>query len=254
MRKIIIISVLLGVYTPSNSLFAQKNRISLQQGMFNYFFDEDIPLYNKEKTTNFLNNWKYPPDHFGGHFNDYLGIQYKRTINQKSSVSIEYMHFSGVYQPLYINWTSGPRIKNEYRKKINISYYRTMQIKNKWDFNYGVGVNTQWGQDRWYIMSTWNGLEPHYMYYKRNDFGLNVRTGFDYSPIKQITIFSYVDFHGSVFLSYQSDGSEYLYGNFFEVHGDKIKPSAYNLSFNIGIGYNFNVKRLFLKEKVIIQK
>lgn len=253
MRKILILTILLGVYAPSNILFAQKNRISLQQGMFNYFFDKDIPLYNKEKVSN-NSYWKAPLFYLDGHLNDSWGIKFQRLLNTKSSISCEYMLYAAVYQPIYTNWTSGPRLQVERRKKINISYYRTMQIKNKWNFNYGAGVNTQWGQDRWYIMSTWNGLEPHYMYYKRKDFGLNVRTGFDYSPIKQLTIFSYIDFHGSVFLSYQSDGKEYLYGNFFEVHGDEIKPSVYNLSFNIGIGYNFNVKRLFLKEKVTRQK
>ena len=254
MRKILILTILLGVYAPSNILFAQKNRISLQQGMFNYFFDKKVPLYNKIQTSIPNGNLLSPLSYFGGHFNDSWGTQYRRVINNKSSISTELSIYKTSYQPIYTNWTSGPRLQVERRRKINISYYRTMQIKNKWNFNYGAGVNTQWGQDRWYIMSTWNGLEPHYMYYKRKDFGLNVRTGFDYSPIKQLTIFSYIDFHGTVFLSYQSDGSEYLYGNFFEVHGDEIKPSVYNLSFNIGIGYNFNVKRLFLKEKVTRQK
>jgi hypothetical protein len=239
MIRSVILTALLGIIVPSNALFAQKNRISLQQGMFNYFFDMDIPLYNKEKTTNLFNNWRYPPDHFGGHFNDYLGVQYKRIINDKSSVSVEYMHYSGVYQPLYTNWTSGPRIKNEKRTKLNLSYYRTVQIKNKWHYNYGAGVNTQWGQDVWYLLSTWGGLEPHYMYYKRNDFGLNIRTGFEYSPIRQLTFFSYIDFHSTLFLSYQSDGTEDKYGDFLKEHGDEIKASKNVLSLNFGIGYNF---------------
>lgn len=236
MKRLVLSFLLLGAMAPSNTLLAQENRISMQTGMFHQFFD-GTPLYNKDKITNYK-HWKFPLYYFGGHFNDSWGFKFQRTLNSKSNISSEYMIYSAVYQPMFSDWNVGPLMDSKRLHRINITYSRNLSLGNKWQFTYGAGINTQWGIERWFITSF--GLwESFYQNYYRKDFGLNLRTGVEYAPIKQITIFSYVDFQSTLFLKYPSDGNEDQFPEFFEQHGDEIKASMFDLSLNFGIGYNF---------------
>lgn len=242
MKRFIYILVFLGTILPSSALFAQKNRISLQSGLFHSFLD-GTPLFNKEQVTDY-HNLETPLYCFSGHFNDSWGLQYQRSINPKSRVSCEFMVYNATYQRVFPIRPKGPSLTSRRLNEINITYSRNTKIGDKWQFNYGVGVSTQWGVENWFLADVnYPGLgcylKPNSQFYFRNDLGVNLRSGIEYSPFSQLTLFSYIDFQGTLFLSYPSEGYEELYPYFFAEHGNEIKASRLNLSLNFGIGFNF---------------
>jgi hypothetical protein len=251
MKILLTVIVLFGIFAPNNTFYSQKNRISLQAGLFHHFFDE-TPLFNNEKVSN-TTHWRFPLYYFGGQFNDSWGIQFQRIINPNSSLSCEYMLYSAVYQPIFTNWVNtGPRIHSKRLHKVNITYSRKLTLNKKWKFNYGVGVNSQWGTEKYFLFSGQHSagfFEPHFQNRYRKDFGLNLRTGIEYSPIEQLTLFTFIDFLGTVFISYKSDGTEDSYPVFYEEYSDEIRASLLDLSLNFGIGYNFSWGPLFKRKK-----
>jgi len=98
MRITVITILILCVCTPSIIFGQNKNRISLQSGLFHAFFD-GTPIVNSEpinqskriQTRAILSNV------FHGVLNDSRGISYQRVLNKKSALSIEYMFFNAGY-------------------------------------------------------------------------------------------------------------------------------------------------------------
>jgi hypothetical protein len=112
-------------------------------------------------------------------------------------------------------------------------------------------VNTQWGVEKWFLTSGQHSAgfwEPHFQNRYRKDFGLNARIGIEYSPIKQLTLFTFIDFLGTVFISYKSDGTENSHPAFWQEHGDEVRANRFDLSLNFGVAYNFPWHSLFNKE------
>ena len=228
------------VVLPTTALFAQNNRISVQTGVFHSFMD-GTPLFNKEKVTDY-HNLETPLYCNSGHFNDSWGLQYQRSINEVSHISCEYMFYNATYQRIFPERQEDASLTSRRLNKVNVMYARNLPIGDHWKFNYGAGVSTQWGVENWFltqpqiIFCVW---QPNSQYYFRHDLGVNLRSGVEYSPIPQLTFFSSIDFQGTLFLSYTSEGLESLYPTFFENHGHKIKASRAAVSLNFGVGFNF---------------
>ncbi len=232
--------VLLGTIVPSNTLFSQKNRFSIQTGIFHQFFD-GTPIINTEHMiTN--TTWKIPQDILGGYLSDSWGLQYKRMITSKSAISCEYSLFMGTYLPPFATWVGGPRMYGRRLNKVNLTYSRKLTLNEHLDFVYGAGLNYQWGFEFYYLVSPPhpNDLFGKYFFRGyRKDFALNTRLGIDYKPIKYLTLFTYIDFLGSVYLKSENiDGIDTY--DFFNRNFNITKfPSRYDLSLNFGIGFNF---------------
>lgn len=241
MRGFIIIIVLLGSFAPSNTLFAQKNRVSFQVGLFHQFFD-GTPLVN---TTRTLNNTslRFPLSYFGAFVNDSWGLRYARKLNEKSSLSCEYSLYTGNFIPPFDTWEGNLRIELKRLAKWNITYSRNWQLSKQFEFTAGAGINYQWGFEGFRLSSPPypdDFVDKYYYWGYRKDLGLNARVGIDYSPIKQLTLYTHIDFLGAVFLESRDRYDEidtYTFMN--EKFGVTNLPSRYDLSLNFGIGFNF---------------
>jgi hypothetical protein len=243
MKLIKILFITLGAYVPSVLLSQNNNRISLQTGLFHSFFDGSA-IVNSEPTnpTKRIKNYKILSNLLQGILNDSRGINYQRKINSKFSLSIEYMTLIAGYEynQVFNNNNVKPVIVGRNLKYINLSFLKIIQLSEKFDFSYGSGFNYLWGHESLYHYTLYSGWgEPRFYGYDRKDFGINLRTGIEYTPIKRITLFTNVDFLGITYL-----GAEDLDGNnvakFYKDKFDlKNIPSRYDLSWRFGIGFNF---------------
>jgi len=224
-------------FVPSALLSQKNNRISIQTGLFHSFFDGSS-IINKE-----INNYKKVPRNlFGGVLNDSKGFGYQRKINSKSSISFEYMVLNTGYDYTEVINNSGvkPVIATRNLKSVNLNYSRILPISQKFDFVYGGGLNYLWGYEGLYHYTAYFGWgEPRFYGFYRNDFGINLRTGIEYKPIKWITLFTNFDILGIAYLGAEDiDGNnaEEFYNDKFDL---KNIPSRYDLSWRFGIGFNF---------------
>ena len=234
---------MLGAIVPSILFSQNNNRISLQTGLFHSFFDGSNTINSAPTNpTKRIKNYKLLSNLLQGVLNDSRGINYQRKINGKSTVSIEYMFLNTGYNYEEVINNSGvkPVIVSRDLKSINLGYSRNIQLSEKFDFVYGGGFNYLWGHERIYHYTAYHGWgEPRFYGYYRHDFGLNVRTGIEYTPIKWLTLFTNFDFLGIVYL-----GADDVFGNNAEeFYKDKFElkniPSRYDLSWRFGIGFNF---------------
>lgn len=240
MKKLIII-ILLGAIAPSNTLFAQFNRLNIHSGLFHLYFD-GTPIVNTERMiTN--PSLKSPLNILGGYINDSWNFEYQRKINLKSMLSVEYSKYKGIYIPPFGTWVGGPRIRARNINKINLTYCRITQVKEKLDFRYGAGINYRWGIENYTLSSPPypdDLVEKYFAGGNRKDVGLSLRAGLDYNLTKRLSFFTHLDFIYTVFLEAKNyyDGVEIQ--EFFKSKYEITKfPSRYNLSLNFGIGYNF---------------
>ena len=229
--------ILLGVLFFNFTSFSQENnRISLQTGLFHCFFDQ-TPIVNEvqnpfKKTASNL---------FGGILLDSKGIQYQRKLSENSTFSMEYMSLSAAYEPgqgktLEID----PILTTRNIKTININYSRKLNLSNKLFFIYGGGLNYLWGHETIYHYTLLNGWgEPRFYGYNRNDFGLNVRIGIEYSPLKWLTLYTNFDFLGIVYLGAKDTDGNNAQDYYKEKYGLTNIPSRFDLSWRFGIGFNF---------------
>lgn len=237
MKWFIILSFSLGVISP-NVLNAQnKNRISIQTGLFHNFFDK-TPIINTE-----LNNYKrVPRNFFKGMFIDSKGIQYERLLNNKSSISIEFMDLnSDVGTSKDLIREIDPMIYGRSIKTINVTYSRKVKLSDQFNFTFGSGVNYLWGHETIYLYSHWAGWgwESRFHAYYRNDWGLNLRSGIEYTPIKHLTLYTNFDFLGILFLGAADLDGENAANYYKEKYGRTNIPSRFDLSWRFGVGFNF---------------
>ena len=238
MRQLKMYCIILGALCAPSIIFCQKdNRISLQTGVIHNFFDGSS-LINKN-----LNQAKRRPKNlFGGALNDSRGIQFQRSLNSRSSISAEYTGLDAAYDyvEVFNNASVKPVVYARFLKFANITYLRNISIANKFRFIYGVGINYVWGFESIYHYTYFNGWgEPRFYGYHRTDFGLNARTGIEYSPIDWMTIYTHVDFLGIVYSGARDSWGNYAEKWYEEKFGLTNIPSRYDLSLNIGIGFNF---------------
>lgn len=242
--QIIIITITLGANAPS-VLYGQKptidstkekmNRISVQMGLFHYFFD-NAPILN-------VNHREYNGKPRSGLFNQLLissyGLQYDRKINKKNSLSVEAMIFANSYWgnrssfPIYSYSTPRSRVADRIFTTININYSRILKLSKQFDFIFGGGVNYRNGYEGIIVLRT----QSEYLIEGtlKNDFGLNAFIGIDYTPWKWLSIFTKIDFMGLVYLHDKENIKELRsYGNMPNYY-----PSRFDLSWRFGVGINF---------------
>lgn len=245
MKSFILYFLLLGSILPS-SIFSQNNRLSIQTGLFHETFDK-TPLINKSRTiTRF--NWKVPHSYFGGYLNESLGFQYQRKIIRNHFIGIEFMSRSCSY---YLRGFTlediGPFIVAKNTKKVNLIYFYKYNLNTSIKLTFASGINYIWGNELVYLYtppssSSW--YEPQFGTIERSDFGLNMRLGFEYSPLKWLTLYSDFDFLGIFYLrKISKKDSPYAlpatHEFFKENYGIEYLPSRWDLSWQFGIGFNF---------------
>jgi hypothetical protein len=211
-----------GVFIP-NAVFSQKkNRISLQSGLVNCFFDGS-PIINKPKVVDFLFDAK--------------GFELMRRI-KKSQISFEYMSFNGAYQyTLNYGKADAPaQFMWKQLKFITGFYNRELPMGTHWSFKYGAGATYTWGDAalHHYAFDLGSWTESQVTGYVSKDIGMNLKAGIDYIPIKWLTIYSNFNFLASI---YQKNNIDFSQSYTASYH--KNVPSRYSLFLRFGIGFNF---------------
>lgn len=246
--KRLIIIVALGVFFIPSVSFGQKsdstkmkmNRISLQTGLFHYFFDKS-PILN-------LNHREFAGKPRSGLFHQLfissLGVQYERKINTKNTLSFEFISFRNVY------WKHGDTypiedalVHERFFSTFNINYSRNISFLKKFDFIYGGGLNYRHGRETIIItrhpIAYWQGEWVYELIVDgslKNDFGLNTFVGIDYSPLKWLSLYTRVDFMSLVYIN-DKEAVKRFEENYNNVPSHF--PSRFDLSFRLGIGVNF---------------
>lgn len=240
----VILLMLLG-FNPSN-IFSQNNRLTIQTGLFHLNFDK-TPLINKSKTITHF-NWKVPHSYFGGYLNESLGFQYQRKIIKNNFIGMEFMSRScSYYLRGFTPEDIGPFIVAKNTKKVNLIYSYKYNLNTSINLTFTSGINYIWGNELVYLytpQSYGSWYEPQFGTIVRSDFGTNLRVGFEYSPLKWITLYSDLDFLGIFYLRKisEKDSSYALpatYEFFKENYGVNYLPSRWDLSWQLGIGFNF---------------
>jgi hypothetical protein len=232
------ISVLFILCLSSIAFSQLNNRISVGTGLFHSFFDGSA-IVNKN-----LNNYKRVPRNlFKGILTDSKGIQYQRILNKHSSISAEYMFLNTGYDYKVVinNPAVKPVLSSRNLKYVNLTYSRLFSLHDKFNFVCGAGLNYIWGHESLYHYTSNDGGwgESYFYGYYRHDFGLNLRTGIEYSPLKWLTVYTNFDFIGIVYLGTEDVAGKKI-GNFYnEKFNLKNIPSRYDLSWRFGIGINF---------------
>lgn len=215
------------------------NRISIQTGLFHYYFDK-TPIVNKNKTTNVGDLFNI----FGGHLNESLGLQYERKISEKSFLSLEFMRTKAQYYlGSYEKFTS-PFVLSRMIGIVNLHYTRKWNFEKNLFLSYGAGVNYIWGQETYFLENTTHqsgNVSPKFITSRRYDTGINLRCGIDYSPYEWLTLFTNIDFLGIITIYTRNTTyndikiPKYLKQNY----GLKNAPTSFDLSLRFGVGINF---------------
>lgn len=212
----------------SNAVFSQNyNRISVQSGLFNCFFDGSA-IVNSEPIK-------------GKHFKRRLlysqGIEFMRRF-RNSQISLEYMQFHGAYNyTLNYGKADAPaQFITKDQKYITAFYSRSLPINSHWNFQYGAGISYCWGSGslHHYAFNTGFFTESYETGYYSEDIGLNLKAGIEYTPIKWLTIYSNFNFLGSV---YQKNNIDFSQSYTASYH--KNIPSKYSVSWRFGVGLNY---------------
>ena len=246
MRKITILLIvaLRFIYSPSatfcqsnGSTIYKKNRISLQTGLFHYFFD-GAPILN----VNYRESSQGEPR--TGVFNQLLissiGLRYDRSLNKQSRVGIEVTSFRNTYWKHSVTFPDGdfynPPVPLVYFRSfltLNIDYLRVIFSSSDFNFITGGGLCYRRGPES--IIVNKGLFGPLLESSTKNDIGLNVFGGIEYSPIDWFTIYSKIDFMGLVYLHDKENIKELRsYGNMPNYY-----PSRFDLSWRFGVGINF---------------
>ncbi len=242
MSKKTILIILLGLFFTPSVLFSQitdtskikMNRISLQTGLFHYFFD-GAPILN-------INHREFAGEPRQGIFSQLfinsIGLQYNRKINNKNALSVEFMSFWNRY---YIHSDSLSNyfldeaiVFGRFFSTVNISYSRIQNLSTKFDLIYGGGVNYRNGRETILLGRSW--IELQLISSSKNDFGLNAFAGIDYTPLKWLTLYTRIDFMTLVYIN-DKEAIKRFKENYNNVPSHF--PSRYDLSLRFGIGVNF---------------
>lgn len=244
MKKVITIITVLGVLSTLSTAFCQeketesfkKNRISVQSGLFHYFFD-NAPILNVNYRE--FNGIKRP-----GVFNQLLissvGLRYERALNYKNRVGIEIMSFHNNYwkhldMDIEGDFFNPPEPVALGRRflTINIDYTNIIWSSNKLSFLIGGGLIYRRGSES--IIVNQGKFGPLLEGSFKNDIGLNIFSGIEYTPVKWLTIYSKIDLIGLVYLHDKESIEKLEYYSKMPGHF----PSRFDLSFKLGLGVNF---------------
>lgn len=223
MLKQFFIVIAFGTLLPNAIVAQDVNRIAVQSGVFNCFFD-GRPIVSGSRVKDILFDSK--------------GIVFTRRMN-KSQISLEYMKFSGAYG-YTLNFGSDfgklqPIWKNT--RYISGFYQRFIPFNKRWTVDYGIGVTYFWGTESYYHRS-WKNFgwtESYASGFGRQSLGVNVRTGIEYTPLHWLTVFSHFNFMAVAF----EENSIRPSNLYEEKYGMKNIPNKYTLSWRFGVGVNF---------------
>lgn len=221
----------------SDSLNLKKNRISLQTGLFHYFFD-NAPILN----LNYLDSESSLQKPFKGLLLNSIGIQYNRKINTRSAFSFEVMSFFNSYKkhsavPTDFLSLEEPLVFSRRFTTININFSQSNNIAHKLHFIYGAGINYRHGVESILINIL---LHPNWNEFIirstiKNDLGLSTFFGIEYTPLEWLTLYTKIDFIGFIYLN-DKKNIEHL-KSYTNMPGHY--PSRFDLSLRFGIGFNF---------------
>ena len=228
MYRFLYFLLILGATSPSITFAQNNNRISVQTGLFHSFFDSS-PLLNtnyKNKTRGVLN----------GLFYNSLGIQYSRKLNSESTITIEYMYFYEYYWNVHPNLIKNVITDRNYNT-FNLTYERFFPI-SKFNFTFGSGANYRNGSESivvsYYYLSYPGFWESQIEIRTINDFGVNLRVGIEYSPLKWITFYSKFDLVAFVYVHDKKKIQQLK-----DIYGYQNYPHRFDLSMRFGVGFNF---------------
>lgn len=229
--RVFFILMMVGFIYPTIIFSQGNNRISIQTGLFHSFFDKTTPYLNVNYRDK--NKMPYQRNLF---FNSYE-IQYQRKIDSLNAISIEGSYYFYGYMSV-----SNKLLKRVYSDRgfytINSSYKRSLNINDKFNFTYGGGLNLRFGNEGIIITYADLGSMPNAEILMESrqllDFGLNARTGIEYSPIKWLTLYSEFDLIGFIYVHDKKQIE--LIRDFY---GFKGYPKKFDLSWRFGIGFNF---------------
>ena len=206
-----------------------KNRISIQTGLFHSFFD-GTPMMNINHRNKYEPFRKLLYSSFGG--------QFRRQLNTRNAVMLEYMY----HNRRYLNVI--PELKNGVAEinynTINATYERNLPM-SRFDFTYGGGLNYRMGNEsvvadylEYYNYANQVYYEPVMKRRKLNDVGINLRVGMEYALARYLTIFSKIDLIGFVYVSDKSAIHDMQQQDQMNIY-----PRRFDLSWRFGIGFNF---------------
>ena len=230
MRAFVLL-LLLGLACPNISFSQASNRISIQTGLFHTFFDKSSPFLNLENRDK--SKIPYQKNFF---FNSYE-LQYQRKIGELNAISVEGSYYFNTYAKVY-----GQDFKEAYYARgyytINASFIRCLKINDRFNYRYGGGVNYRLGHED--VVFNYPSLEksqnPNVFMESRKvrDFGINARSGLEYSPLDWLSLYSELDFIGFV---YVHDKKQIKLIK--DDYGFNGYPVRFDLSWRFGVGFNF---------------
>ena len=238
MRKHKLVIMILGVLCiPDITLAQDKNHISVQTGLLHCFFN-GAPMMN----TSFPNKANKP---FNGLLINSLGLDYKRDLNSRNSLIVGYRTFWEIYDKNTNAYPiNKPVICERHYFTVNVNYCRNNPITEKLNLIYGGGINFRHGFESIIITRGIIGYiqnDPNQPIYElllesliKNDPGLNAFSGIEYTPLKWLTFSTRIDLLGTLRFN-DRDGKEEMK----EVYDSPQYPSRFDLSFNLGVGFNF---------------
>jgi hypothetical protein len=221
--------IILGVLCAPSIIFCQsKNRVSIQTGLMHCFFDRS-PLIN----------FKYPskeikPLH--GIFLSSVGLQYSHNINSDFELSIETNYFYVGYRKPIIEEIYGQAISRGYLS-FNFTAERFINFSKKNYFTYGCGIDYRHGAES--IGVAYGEIAPGINEVlvevcRRRDFGLISSVGYEYRPLRFLSLFTKIDLLGMVYINDKAAQNRLK-----EFYGISKYPSRFDLSMKLGVGFNF---------------
>ena len=223
MKKTTILLMVLGALVPS-IIFCQKNRMSIYTGLFHEYFDGSPMLnvnYHSDE-SGFLRDRLY---------NSY-GIEYLRILNSKSQISIEASGIARGWSYMYSNSITNV-VSGRKFFTVNVNYERILPLSNKINFTYGGGINYRRGSEG-IVVSYYLKYDVGSVSRFINDFGLNVRTGIEYTPLKWLTLYTKFNFIGFVYFDHRETINKLQ-----DVYGYEKYPNRFDMSWRFGVGFNF---------------
>ncbi len=226
--RILTLLILGALCVPSINLCQPKNRISLQTGLAHCFFDGS-PIMNIKYPTKEIKP-------FNGVLINSVGIDLVRNIKNSKQLSLEAMYFFESYR----------KHNSEQLTKVvgdrgfltfNFKYGKTHEISSNWNLVYGIGLAIRFGHESIIVSS--GQIAPGYyesnvVNISRSDIGANIFGGFEYTIMRNLTIYSKLDFLSFIYLNDKS--SIRHLEDIYKISGF---PSRFDLSLKLGIGFNF---------------
>lgn len=237
MKNTFFISLIFLVFV-TKSVSSQKNSIRIQTGLFHFFFDKS-PILNV--------NHPYKGNSFNifnGFFINSFGLVYDREIKNNHFLDIEITAFNNEYRK---NGNTYPIQKPiVYRRDFytfGINYSYKLPVHKMFKLTYGTGFNYRFGLESVivnripiinYSSGEVLGYELLLESVKRNDFGINLFTGIEFTPKKWITLYSKIDLLGFILI-----GDKPAHTRLKTFYNTTQFPTRLDLSFKFGIGFNF---------------